>query len=211
MRLDDDDEVTEFQVDEQSAEARIERVRGTGKLTIRLVDPLRVGAVKRLVMKTRRPFANAGARRISFSGFPLVERARTNGLHRHHPECEPVRQAVDVARAAPGRHRQIAGRPARSPVDEPGLRVSRSAVLARSGGRVVAPLVQGRFEDPLPDRRRSCPERDDDRARLGSRPALRAGAGRRGGASIDFGRSARSRRQLASFRRNRGSRSQGAE
>jgi hypothetical protein len=80
MKLDDDDQVTEFQVDEQSAEARIERVRGTGKLTVRLVDPLRAGAVKRVVMKTRRPFANAGARRISMSGFPVVNAQEQTGF-----------------------------------------------------------------------------------------------------------------------------------
>ena len=80
MRLDDNDEVTEFQLDEQSAEARIERVRGTGKLTIRLIDPLRVGAVKRLVMKTRRTLVNAGPRRISFSGFRLVNAREQTGF-----------------------------------------------------------------------------------------------------------------------------------
>ena len=32
MRMDDDDEVTEIQIDDQSAESGIERVRGTGKL-----------------------------------------------------------------------------------------------------------------------------------------------------------------------------------
>ena len=75
MRMDDDDEVTELQLDDQSAEAGIERVRGTGKLTIRLADPLRAGAVKRLVMKTRRSFAKAGARRISFAGYRSSTRA----------------------------------------------------------------------------------------------------------------------------------------
>ena len=130
MRIDDDDEVTELQLDEQSAEARIERVRGTGKLTIRLADPLRVGAVKRLVMKTRRSFVNAERSPDFVHRVPSRQRARTNGFHRHHAECELVRQAGDVARAAPGRDRQIAGRPAHSPLDELGLRVSRSAVLA---------------------------------------------------------------------------------
>jgi hypothetical protein len=80
MRLDDEEAVTELQVDEQSAEAQIERVRGTGKLTIRLVDPLRVGAVKRVVMKTRRPFANSGARRISLRGLPLVNAGEQTGF-----------------------------------------------------------------------------------------------------------------------------------
>jgi hypothetical protein len=80
MQIDDNDAVTELQLDEQSGEARIERVRGTGKLTIRLPDPLRVGAVKRLVMKTRRSFVNAGARRISFTGFRLVGAREQTGF-----------------------------------------------------------------------------------------------------------------------------------
>jgi hypothetical protein len=80
MRIDNDDQVTELQLDEQSGEARIERVRGTGKLTIRLPEPLRVGAVKRLVMKTRRSFLNAGARRISFTGFRLVNAREQTGF-----------------------------------------------------------------------------------------------------------------------------------
>jgi hypothetical protein len=80
MRLDDADDVTEFQVDEQPAEPRMERVRGTGKVTIRLVDPVRVGGVKRVVMKTRRPFANAGARRISLGGFPFVNAREQSGF-----------------------------------------------------------------------------------------------------------------------------------
>ena len=80
MRIDDNDEVTEFQLDEQSGESRIERVRGTGKLTIRLTDALRVGAVKRLVMKTRRSFVNASARRILFTGFRLVDAREQTGF-----------------------------------------------------------------------------------------------------------------------------------
>jgi hypothetical protein len=80
MRIDDNDDVTEFQLDEQSAEALIERVRGSGKLTIHLTDPLRVGVVKRLVMKARRSFMDAGARRISFTGFRLVNAREQTGF-----------------------------------------------------------------------------------------------------------------------------------
>jgi hypothetical protein len=80
MRIDDNDEVTELQLDDQSAEALIERVSGTGKLTIRLTDPLRVGAVKRLVMKTRRSLVNDGARRISFTGFRVVDAREQTGF-----------------------------------------------------------------------------------------------------------------------------------
>ncbi|MFI5460484.1 MAG: hypothetical protein ACHRXM_34135 [Isosphaerales bacterium] len=72
IRIDDLDEVTELQLDDQAMEAGIERVRGAGKLTIRLAEPLRPGAEKRLVMKTRRSFSSSVARRISFAGFPLT-------------------------------------------------------------------------------------------------------------------------------------------
>jgi hypothetical protein len=80
MRMDDDEEVTELQLDDQSAEAAIERVRGTGKLLIRLADPLRSGAVKRLVMKTRRSFAPGGARLISFVGYSLGSAREQSGF-----------------------------------------------------------------------------------------------------------------------------------
>jgi len=79
IRIDDLDEVTELQLDDQAAEAGIERVRGAGKLTIRLADPLRPGAEKRLVMKTRRSFAAGTARRISFAGFPLTHAREQSG------------------------------------------------------------------------------------------------------------------------------------
>ena len=40
VKIDEGEEVTELQLDEQAAEDRIERMRGTGKLTIRLADSL---------------------------------------------------------------------------------------------------------------------------------------------------------------------------
>ena len=79
LRIDDEDEVTELQLDDQAMEAGIERVRGAGKLTIRLTDPLRPGAEKRLVMKTRRTFSSSVARRISFVGFPLTHAREQSG------------------------------------------------------------------------------------------------------------------------------------
>ncbi len=80
MRLGPDDEVTEFQIDDQPAEASIDRVRGTDKLTIGLVDPLRAGGVKRLVMKTRRSFARAAPARFRLPGFPWSTRANKRAL-----------------------------------------------------------------------------------------------------------------------------------
>ena len=47
---------------------------------IRLTEPLRTGAIKRLVMKTRRSFAKAGARRFSFAGYPLASAHEQSGF-----------------------------------------------------------------------------------------------------------------------------------
>jgi hypothetical protein len=79
VKIDEGEEVTELQLDDQAAEDRIERVRGTGKLTIRLADSLRAGGEKRLVMKTRRSISSAGARRISFTGFGLWDAREQSG------------------------------------------------------------------------------------------------------------------------------------
>jgi hypothetical protein len=77
--LDDLLEVTELQLDEQAIEAGSGWVRGKGKLTIRLADALRPGGEKKLVMKTRRSFPPAAARRISFAGFPLANARDQSG------------------------------------------------------------------------------------------------------------------------------------
>jgi len=80
LRVDDLDQVTELELDDQSAEAGVERMPGSGKLTIRLADPLRSGDVKRLVMKTHRSFSNPGPRRNSFAGFPLTNAREQSGF-----------------------------------------------------------------------------------------------------------------------------------
>ena len=80
LRIDDDDEVTELTIDDQSAESRVERVRGTGKLMVRLGDPLRTGSITQLVMKTRRPLMSSGARRVSFAGFPFANAREQSGF-----------------------------------------------------------------------------------------------------------------------------------
>ena len=80
IRIDDEDEVTELQLDDQSTEAGIERIRGAGKLTIKLAEALRPGASKRLVLKTRRPFSISAPRRISFTGFPLTNAREQSGF-----------------------------------------------------------------------------------------------------------------------------------
>ena len=80
LRMDDDDEVTELTIDDQSAESGVERVRGTGKLMVRLGDPLRTGSIIQLVMKTRRPLMSSGARRVSFAGFPFASAREQSGF-----------------------------------------------------------------------------------------------------------------------------------
>src|SRR5262245_66545192 len=80
IRIDDQDEVTELRLDDQQTEAGIEGVRGAGKLMVRLSDPLRPGAVKRLVMKTRRSYARAEHRRVSCGGFAVTNAREQSGL-----------------------------------------------------------------------------------------------------------------------------------
>jgi hypothetical protein len=80
LRMNEDDEVTELMIDDQSVDSGFERVRGTGKLMVRLGDPLQAGATLRLVMKTSRPLAGAGARRVSFVGFPFAGAREQSGF-----------------------------------------------------------------------------------------------------------------------------------
>ena len=109
LRMDEDDEVTELMIDDQSVDSGYERMRGTGKLMVRLGDPLQTGTTVRLVMKTSRPLAGlADARRVSFAGFPFAG-AGAIGFHRDHSECESVGYGGDFRRRAQGRHREVAG------------------------------------------------------------------------------------------------------
>ena len=79
LGLHEDDEITELELDDQSMEDEFERVRGTGKLTIPLAEPLRAGGTTRLVMKTRRSLAKSAARRFPFGGFPLANAREQSG------------------------------------------------------------------------------------------------------------------------------------
>ena len=72
IKVDDDDQITELEVDDQAMDEDIGQVRGAGKLTIPLAEPLRSGATARLVLRTRRSLASSGPRRISFAGFSLA-------------------------------------------------------------------------------------------------------------------------------------------
>jgi hypothetical protein len=75
VRVADDDQVTELRLDDQQAASGIEG----GRLTIPLVEPLRPGAERRLVMKTRRSYARGPGRRIAFGGFPIMYAREQSG------------------------------------------------------------------------------------------------------------------------------------
>jgi hypothetical protein len=77
--VDDQDEITELQLDDQVTESGTDWVREAGKVTIRLPDALRPGNQKRLAIKTRRLFPVAVARRISLAGFPLTYAREQSG------------------------------------------------------------------------------------------------------------------------------------
>jgi hypothetical protein len=79
VQVDEHDEITELELDDQSLEDDIKEARGPGKLTIPLDDPIRAGASKRLVIRTRRSLAKSGARRASFAGFPLAGAREQSG------------------------------------------------------------------------------------------------------------------------------------
>ncbi len=78
IRINDEDELTELLVDDQSTEGGVER--GAGKLAFRLGDVLRPGQAKRVVMKTRRSFKNPAVQRASFSGFPVTGAKEQTGF-----------------------------------------------------------------------------------------------------------------------------------
>jgi hypothetical protein len=55
-------------------------MRGGGKLRIDLLDQLRAGSVKRLVIKTRRSFTKPGDRRLSLTGYSLTGAREQSGF-----------------------------------------------------------------------------------------------------------------------------------
>jgi hypothetical protein len=79
MQVDPHDQITELELDDESLVDDIKEARGPGKLTIPLDDPLRAGASKRLVLRTRRSLAKSGASRASFAGFPLTGAREQSG------------------------------------------------------------------------------------------------------------------------------------
>ena len=80
LQVDDDDEITELELDDQSLEDDLEQARGPGKLTIRLDDPIRAGESRRLVLRTRRSLAKPGTRRILFAGFSISGAREQSGF-----------------------------------------------------------------------------------------------------------------------------------
>jgi hypothetical protein len=75
-----DDDLAELRLDDQQPEAAgIEGARGAGRLTIPLAEPLRPGADRRLVMRTRRPYTRGPGRRVAFGGFPIAHAREQSG------------------------------------------------------------------------------------------------------------------------------------
>jgi hypothetical protein len=72
VHVSEEDEITEIRLDDQPAGPSSEAPPRATRVTIPLGDPMRPGASKRLVMKTRRPYSKAAGRRISFTGFPVT-------------------------------------------------------------------------------------------------------------------------------------------
>ncbi len=69
LSVDDADDVTELELDDQAMDDELDQIRGPGKLTIPLAEPLRAGASARLVFRTRRKLAKTGPKRVAFAGF----------------------------------------------------------------------------------------------------------------------------------------------
>jgi hypothetical protein len=78
IRLDEQDELTDLLVDDQSTGGGLERAGG--KLVVRLRDLLRPGQPKRVVMKTRRSLENCAVQRASFTGFPVTSAKEQTGF-----------------------------------------------------------------------------------------------------------------------------------
>jgi hypothetical protein len=79
VQVHEPDEVTELRIDDQQAEAPTPGGRGAGPLIIPLAEPLRPGAERRLVIKTRRPYARGTGGRLAFGGFPIVHAREQSG------------------------------------------------------------------------------------------------------------------------------------
>jgi hypothetical protein len=80
IRVDDQDEVTEVRLDDRGPEAGIAGLRVAGRLSIPLGDPLRPGAQRRLVLKTRRSFAKVATGRMVLGGFPVINAREQYGF-----------------------------------------------------------------------------------------------------------------------------------
>jgi hypothetical protein len=79
LQLDPHDELTEIELDDQAIEDDIEEAKEAGKLIIPLDEPIRAGASRRLVLRTRRPLLKSGSAQFSFAGFPLAGAREQSG------------------------------------------------------------------------------------------------------------------------------------
>jgi hypothetical protein len=79
VQVDEQDEVTDVRLDDQEVEAESGGEGDAGQRTILLPEPLRPGAEKRLVMKTRRSYDRGMGHRITFGGFPILHAREQSG------------------------------------------------------------------------------------------------------------------------------------
>ena len=114
LRIDDQDEVTELQLDDRTAPAGVERDCAAGKLTVRLEDSLR----RRGEAAGHENAAHVFERRHAahfIRGISSDPRSRAVGIHRHHTELELMGRPRHLARAAAHRHHEATDRTARRP------------------------------------------------------------------------------------------------
>ena len=196
IRVDEQDEVTEVRLDDQQTGAGIEGRAGRGPAddpAERAAPPRR--GEQRLVLKTRRSVC-AGARGTG---------SRSGDSRCSTPASSPARSASRRAPTcgSPRRRRRPCGGSSprscpRSWRERPGTSLAfeflDQPLLAQPGRRDLAAAGPLPVPDPVPARRRSGPQRDDDRAPVGPRPAVRGGAGPRAGPRGRLGGAARGRR-----------------
>jgi hypothetical protein len=79
IQVPEPDDVTELRVDDQQVESRLRGDPGARRLMIPLAEPLRPGADRRLVIRTRRRYGTGTGGRIAFEGFPVVHAREQSG------------------------------------------------------------------------------------------------------------------------------------
>ena len=133
LKVDDADQITGLDLDDQSLEDEIEQREGPGSCRSRLMIRFTRERARRLVLKMRRGLGKAVNRRIAFTGFPLTsarEQSGYIGITRSPNLYVGLSAPLGCTGSMPASCQPNCG----AAVDGPGLRVSGSAVFARSAG-----------------------------------------------------------------------------